>query len=127
MTTGVAIAETADDGAVSLYFGCRSDKPVEGGAGYLHSTPGTPAVIEALSDREDVIYAGSMFLTDLCDIRPISIDDNTRYNSNVDSNRTKDGYPGTSGAEGRGLWWVGMVWTCAACLLRATTATRERL
>ena len=129
ITTGVAIADTTD--GISLYFGCRSDKPMEGGAGFL-SMPDDgrrgETFIEALSDKADVIYAGSMFLTDLCDIRPITVDDKDRYDSNLGSNRTEKDSRASAAVTvgGAGGPWIYIVLTCTlGCVLNAV-ATRAR-
>lgn len=101
ITTGVAIADISD--GFYLYFGCRGGKPVEGGAGRLrmhtNGESGSMAHVEALTDSHDTIYAGSMFLTDLCDIdiRPIYTGDKG-YNSSVDSDATNRGMPTSSAA-----------------------------
>ena len=82
VTTGVAIADTTD--GISLFFGCIGGKPIMGGAGFLRMpSDATEAVITPVMDQQGTIFAGSMFMTDVCDINPISKDDKG-YNPEID-------------------------------------------
>ena len=61
--TGVAIAST--DSSLSVYFGCVSQPqtPGLGGAGLLHVLD---KKIQPLTSNKSAVYAGSMFVTDIC-------------------------------------------------------------